>query len=189
MTIYIALLRGINVGGHNKIKMADLRAALADAGLQRVQTYIQSGNILFESPKEESALREIIERVIEHSFGISLTVVLRTADELERIISSCPFPAELVAEVEASAEGESLYVAMLPEAPSSEGVAKLEAANNGDDEYRIVGRDVYLLFRQSVRNAKLAVNIAKLGVPSTVRNWNTMNKLVQLARSMQEPAQ
>lgn len=186
MTLYIALLRGINVGGHNKIKMADLRTALTDAGLRRVQTYIQSGNVLFESADAETPVREKIESTIQSAFGLSLTVVLRTAEELERIAGSCPFPAELVAEAEATCVGESLYVALLPEAPGAEGVAKLAEADRGDDEYRIVGRDVYLLFRQSVRDAKLSVHLSKLGVPVTVRNWNTVNKLLELARKMKE---
>lgn len=183
-TIYIAFLRGINVGGKNKIKMADLKSALENIGLEHVQTYIQSGNILFESAEDELSLRGRIEHEIAAVFGITLTVVMRTAEELERIVSHCPFSPEIVAETAHAAEGESLYVAMLPVAPTTSGIEKLEAANNGDDQYQIEGRDVYLLFRQSIRNAKLSVNLQKLGVPATVRNWNTMNKLFGLVSGM-----
>lgn len=186
MTLYIALLRGINVGGKNKIKMADLKTALEGIGLERVQTYIQSGNVLFFSMDSEAALRSKLEKLIEEVFNIKLTVVLRTDIELESIVAGCPFSAEAVANAEASSDSESLYVAMLPEPPAAAGIAKLAAANNENDLYEIVGPDVYLLFQNSVRNAKLATNIQKLGVPATVRNWNTMNKLVELARAMRD---
>jgi uncharacterized protein (DUF1697 family) len=184
MTIYIALLRGINVGGKNKIKMADLKMALENIGIARVQTYIQSGNVLFESQEDEASLRKKFEQEIAAVFGITLTVVVRTAEELERIVGNCPFSEAVLAEAAATSEGESLYVAMLPEAPPQSGIEKLAAANNEEDEYRIDGRDVYLLFRHSIRDAKLATNLQKLGVPATVRNWNTMNKLIELANGM-----
>ncbi|WP_238933521.1 DUF1697 domain-containing protein [Brevibacillus choshinensis] len=184
--IYVALLRGINVGGKNKIKMAELREALERIGLSQVKTYIQSGNVLFASPDDESSLRKRIEQEIAAVFGITLTVVLRTAEEMEHIVDDCPFSPELIAEAAATCVGESHYVALLPDAPPPSGIEKLAAANNGDDEYRIVGRDVYLLFRHSVRDAKLSANLQKLGVPATVRNWNTMNKLVEMAKELRE---
>ncbi|WP_410771258.1 DUF1697 domain-containing protein [Fontibacillus sp. BL9] len=184
MTIYIALLRGINVGGKNKIKMAELRTALENIGLTRVQTYIQSGNILFESEKDEPTLRKEIEQMIESVFGISLMVILRTDREMKMITRQCPFSEELLAEAAATCVGESLHVAMLPGAPEPAGIEKLESVNYGDDLYVIAGRDVYLLFRGSIRDSKLAVNLHKLGVQATVRNWNTMNKLVELADGM-----
>lgn len=181
MAIYIALLRGINVGGKNKIKMADLRELLERIGLEKVQTYIQSGNILFESDEAEAALRERIEQEIETRFGLSITVILRTSDELKQIVESCPFSDEQIAEAEATSEGECLYVSMLLAEPLAERVGKLEAFDFKDDQYRIVGRDVFLLFRQSIRNSKLAVQVEKLGVTATTRNWKTISKLVALA--------
>ncbi len=182
--IYIALLRGINVGGHNKIRMAELKQALEKIGLDRVQTYIQSGNVLFVSKKEEGPLRQQIEEQIRAVFGISIHVVLRTKAELERIIAHCPFSETTIAEAKASSAGESLYVSLLLETPPKERIERLAASGNGDDEYRIEGRDVYLLFRHSIRNAKLAGNVEKLGVPATVRNWNTINKLAAMAEAM-----
>lgn len=184
--IYVALLRGINVGGKNKIKMAELRTALEEIGLSRVKTYIQSGNVLFTSPDDESSLRKRIEQEIAAAFGITLTVVMRTAEEMEHIVSHCPFSPELIAEAAASCVGESLYVAFLPMDPPPSGIEKLAAANNEDDEYHIAGRDVYLLFRHSVRDAKLSANLPKLGVPATVRNWNTISKLVEMAKELRE---
>jgi uncharacterized protein (DUF1697 family) len=185
MTIYIALLRGINVGGKNRIKMAELKRTFESMGLSRVQTYIQSGNVLFKSNEEEEPLRKRIEHGIEADFGFSVTVVLRTADELKRIAANCPFSEEEVSGAEASSEGESLYVSLLLEEPSQERIERLGDFRSEGDEYRIEGREVYLLFRHSIRNSKLANNLQKLDVPSTVRNWKTINKLVTLADALE----
>ena len=94
MTIYIALLRGINVGGKNIIKMSDLKRVFEGIGLYEVQTYIQSGNVLFKSNEEEEALRMKIEHEIAKVFGFSVPVILRTATELKQIIRNCPFSEE-----------------------------------------------------------------------------------------------
>lgn len=186
MTIYIALLRGINVGGKNKIKMADLREKLAEAGLDHVRTYIQSGNVLFQSDEPEYILNDLIEKKIEKGFGFSVSVILRTADELKAIIRNCPFSKDEVEAAEATAIGESLYVSMMSDKPSAEKADALKALDQGDDQYQIVGRDVYLLFHHSIRNARLSANIQKLGAPSTVRNWKTLGKLVLLADEIPE---
>lgn len=186
MTIYIALLQGINVGGKNMIKMAELKRLFEAIGLSRVQTYIQSGNVLFGSNEEEGPLRKRIEQEIETVFGFPVTVVLRTAEELERIIGNCPFSEEALSEAKASSEGESLYVSLMTEAPSPEGIKRLNAYRSEGDEYHIEGRDVYLLFRHSIRNSKLVNNLQKLGVPATVRNWKTINKLAALAKAMED---
>lgn len=182
MTIYIALLRGINVGGKNMIKMVELKRMFEAIGLGQVRTYIQSGNVLFESNEEEEPLRERIEHEIKTIFGFAITVILRTAAELERIILNCPFSAEEVSDAESSSEGESLYVSLLSQPPLQDGIERLTAYRNESDEYRIEGREVFLLFRHSIRNSKLATNLHRLNVPSTVRNWKTINKLAVLAK-------
>lgn len=186
MTTYIVLLRGINVGGRNKLKMSELKVALERIGLARVQTYIQSGNVLLEAEEDEAALREKIEREIAATFGITLTAVVRTAEEWERIIRGCPFSDTLLAEAAETCAGESFHVAMLPESPAEAGIEKLAAVDPQGDEYRLVGRDVYLLFRDSIRTSKLAVSLPKLGVQATVRNWNTMLKLQDLVKQRQQ---
>ncbi|MBP1996525.1 DUF1697 domain-containing protein [Paenibacillus eucommiae] len=186
MTIYVALLRGINVGGKNMIKMAALKNMFESMGLSRVKTYIQSGNVLFESEKEEEVLRKQIENKIEVIFGFSVIVVLRKAEELKRIVSNCPFSADEISAAEAASEAESLYVSFLLEAPSQEGVERLSTVKSENDEFRIVGREVFLLFPQSIRNSKLANSLQMLKVPATVRNWKTVNKLVSLISEMEE---
>ncbi|SCW51085.1 Uncharacterized conserved protein, DUF1697 family [Paenibacillus tianmuensis] len=178
MTIYIALLRGINVGGHNKIKMAELKRTLETMGLYRVQTYIQSGNVLFESEEIPETLRLRIEGEIRAVFGISITVVMRTAEELERIIADCPY-ADIPL-----AEGESIHVSLLTEAPPQKVIDLLSASERDNDEYHIHGREIYFLFRQSILDSKLAKHLNKLGDMVTTRNWNTMNKLAALSKAM-----
>ncbi|MGE6256745.1 DUF1697 domain-containing protein [Heyndrickxia sporothermodurans] len=184
MTIYVALLRGINVGGHNKIKMADLRKSFEALGLTKVKTYIQSGNVLFESNDGEEALRKRIESQIEADFGFSIHVILRTAVELQSILEQCPFSREEIAEAEALDQGESLYVALLLNTPEQEHLNKLSEFRNKKEQYVIQERDIYLIFHDSVRNSKLAINLQKLNVPMTMRNWKTMNKLVALAKEI-----
>lgn len=185
MAIYIALLRGINVGGKNKIKMADLKQSFEEIGLGRVQTYIQSGNVLFESDKEEESLRKSIEQKIEEVFGFKVSVVLRTSVEFEKIFQNCPFSEEEILKAESMSNTESLYAALLTQTPSKDATEQLNAYRTETDNFRINGREVYLLFHNSIRNSKLANNLHKLNVPATVRNWKTMVKLAELSRAKQ----
>ncbi|MBC8080212.1 MAG: DUF1697 domain-containing protein [Gorillibacterium sp.] len=178
MTMYIALLRGINVSGQKMIRMVELKQMFEELDLLQVQTYIQSGNVLFESNEEETGLRLRIQQEIERVFGFSVPVVLRTVQELERIIATCPFP------VNDLPEGESVYVAHLQEAPSQEGIDRLLSYNNEVDELRIHGLDVYILYRQNAGRSKLTTTLIekRLGVSATTRNWNTVNKLVEMSK-------
>ncbi|MCD9023557.1 DUF1697 domain-containing protein [Cohnella silvisoli] len=179
MTIYIALIRGINVGGKNKVPMAELKLSLQAIGLNNVQTYIQSGNVLFESEDGAEQLRGRIEQAIEASFGVTATVVLRTAEQLERIIEGCPYAADSLL------EGESIQVSVLTEAPSQKAIDILSVSSDEKDEYQISGEEIYFLFRQSVLDSKLAKNLAKLGSTVTSRNWNTIIKLGALVKAME----
>jgi uncharacterized protein (DUF1697 family) len=182
-TTFIALLRGVNVGAKNRIKMADLAKLFETLGLSRVETYIQSGNVIFGSDREEGVLREKLEKAIESAFGFSAAVILRTAGELERIILDCPFTDEEASRAEAAnTEGESRYIALLAQPPSREMIERLDKYEGEQDKYRLIGRNIYLLFHHSIRNSKLAVQLDKAGIPSTVRNWKTINKLYEIAR-------
>ena len=177
MTRYIAFLRGINVGGHNMIKMADLKAMCQAMGLDGVQTYIQSGNVLFGSEEAEEPLRRRLEAEIKRVFGFDVPVALRTAAELREILGRCPYPAESLA------PGESLLVSLLAAAPAPEGVDRLGTVSPEPDEFRLLGRELYLLCRQPVHKSKLTNQFfeKKLGVPVTARNWQTMTKLAAMA--------
>jgi uncharacterized protein (DUF1697 family) len=178
MTIYIALIRGINVGGKNKVPMAVLKRALEAISLGKVQTYIQSGNVLFESADEAESLRQRIEGEIHKVFGIAATVVLRTAEQLKRIIANCPYSASSLL------EGESIQVSVLTEAPSQKAMDVLSANGTDIDEYLIHGEEIYFLFRQSVLDSKLAKNLQRLGGSVTSRNWKTLVKLDTLVQEM-----
>lgn len=182
MTTYIALLRGINVGGKNIIKIAKLKEVLEAIGLSEVQTYIQSGNVLFKSLEEEALLRVRIEHTIEVNFGITTSIVLRTAAELNLIISDCPFTKEQICEAELQSGVESFYVALLTQHPIQDNIDRWKTYRSEKEEYRISGREVYLLFRNSIRNSKLANNLHRLDRSATVRNWKTLNKLAELTR-------
>jgi uncharacterized protein (DUF1697 family) len=180
-TIYTALLRGINVGGKNKIKMAELRQLLEEAGLTRVETYIQSGNVIFESKDKEEELKEKLENKIRERFGFSVSVILRTSNQLEQIIRNCPYTEKERKEAEAlNTEGESFYVCLFHQAPPEAEAERLKPFAGESDDYRIQGRDIYLLLCHSIRNSKLAGNLSLIGGPATVRNWRTMEKLYSL---------
>jgi uncharacterized protein (DUF1697 family) len=185
MTIYIALLRGINVGGKNRIKMANLKDMFESMGLSGVETYIQSGNIIFESNEREDTLGERIACEIERVFGFSVAVILRTAAQLESIIQNCPFSEKEITEAEwSNLEGESLYVSLLSQAPSQEKKEYWNSLKGEGEQCRMENRDIYLLFRShGIGNSRLANNLQKLDVPVTVRNWKTINKLFALVKA------
>lgn len=180
MTTYIALLKGINVGGKNIIKMVDLKQHLVTTGLNNIRTYIQSGNVLFESEKEEKILREELEQEIHRKFGFQVPVVLRTNDEMEQIISRCPYTKEEIETAEANKEVEVFYVAFFNELPSNEDLKYFSDTKTENESFKIVGRDMYMLFSDSIRFSKLAATLQKIKTVNTVRNWKTINKLLSL---------
>ncbi|MGE6598153.1 DUF1697 domain-containing protein [Bacillus proteolyticus] len=178
MTIYIALLRGINVGGHNVVKMADLRKVFESIGLKKVKTYIQSGNVVFESEKGMSFLKERIECEIKNVFDFNVPVMLRTKDEFINIIKTCPYEAGLLL------EGESIHVAFLANVLSEEDSNQLFTIKSEIEDCHIEGKVVYLFFKKSIRNSKLMNQFQKLHTPATVRNWRTVNKLKAIVEDM-----
>ncbi|MDP4171891.1 MAG: DUF1697 domain-containing protein, partial [Bacillota bacterium] len=156
MTIYIALLRGINVGGKNIIKMADLKKLFESLNLTNVKTYIQSGNVLFKSDEPAKALQEKIESEIREVFGFPVSVILRTSEEFDYMIRNSPYESNSLA------DGESLSIALLGDVPDSERVDYVMGFSGEVDECQIVDKTVYLYFRQSIRDSKLAVQLSKL---------------------------
>ena len=179
MTIYIALLRGINVGGHNIIKMADLKQLMGTMGLNNVQTYIQSGNIVFESDNESDELSQQIVQKIKDTFGFSVPVILRTSKGWKQLIEGCPYPVETLG------EGESIHLALLSDIPSQEAFNKLQKFQNDVDLYHVQDKDIYLLLRQNFRDSKLPLQLQKLGVSATIRNWKTTMKLAAMSEAME----
>lgn len=179
MTIYIALLRGINVGGHKIIKMADLKQLLETMGLSKVKTYIQSGNVVFESNEEADKLCQQIEQQINTKFGFPVPVILRTSKEWDQIIDNCPYPVETLL------EGESVHLTLLSEIPSQEALNKLQKFQSDVDQYHVQGKEIYLFLRRSFRDSKLPLQLQKLGVSATIRNWKTTMKLATMTKAME----
>lgn len=185
MTVNIALLRGINVGGKNIIKMAELKKAFEALGFKEVKTYIQSGNVLFKSDETEEALQYIIEHKIEEVFGISVNVILRTSEELYQIILNCPFSRDEVKKAELSTDAVVQYVALLRNKPSHDSLKLIDGFAGENDQYRVIDRNIYMLLHHSIRDSKLANNLNKLDTNITVRNWKTITKLSEMAKSME----
>lgn len=178
MPTYIALLRGINVGGKNKIKMAELRQSLSGLGYTNLQTYIQSGNIVFEAEAEESAAIEAaIAQRIQADFGYEVPVLALPAQELEDIAAHNPFPAE------AEADGRRMLVTLLQTPPAVEHIEQLKAQTYGSERYVVQDRAVYLYCPDGYGRAKLNNKFLerKLKVSATTRNWKTVRKLLELA--------
>lgn len=180
MTGYIALLRGINVGGKNKIKMSELKKELEAIGLSRVQTYIASGNVLFQAEEAEEPLRRRLEAMIKEKFGISLTVMLRTVEEWEAIVRNCPYREEDLP------ESGSLQLSLMTVPPTEEQIGRLRNGISELDRLHVNGRDIYFRLGQSMLDSKLMDNLSKLKDTVTTRNWNTVKKLADLTESSKE---
>jgi uncharacterized protein (DUF1697 family) len=182
-TRYLALLRGINVGASGRIRMDALKRLMEDAGFLDVETYIQSGNVLFSSNLSEENTRETIQRALKEGADIMTTTILRTMQELDELIRRCPFSTDEIAKAQtANTEGESFYVCLLPEESDAQSLSKLTIVELGNDLCVFSGRNIYLLLSQSIRTSKFVIRLQKLFPDMTVRNWNTMTKLHELAQ-------
>ena len=148
MQSYIALLRGINVGGHKKILMADLRTLFESLGFQDVQTYIQSGNVVFKST-EKADLASKITTTIDLKYGFIVPVLVKKVSELSEIIAKCPFSDE---------KREKSYFILLKESPFQENMELTTGFSNLDEEFHIEGDCVYIYYAAGAGKAKMGVN-------------------------------
>lgn len=173
---YIALLRGINVGSHNRIKMGDLRQLLESLGLKKVQTYLASGNIVFETDKDSKVeLAETISTSIETSHGFKPAILLLTFKELQQATKTNPFP-------KATSEPKYLHFGFLASKPKDPDIQKLENLKKENERFELNGKVFYLHAPDGVGRSKLAANSEKaLGVPMTDRNFRTVTKIIKLA--------
>jgi len=175
MKTYIALFRGINIGGANILPMKELTSILAGLGLRDIRTYIQSGNVLFRSDDDAASLAGDIGATVRERYGFEPKVMLLEKADMERAVRSNPFP-------EAESNPKTLHLAFLdsiPANPDLEGLQKLSA--NGE-EFRLSGKLFYLHAPGGVGRSKLAAAMEKrLGVPITARNWRTVLKLRDMA--------
>jgi uncharacterized protein (DUF1697 family) len=175
---HVALMRGINVGGKNKLPMKDLAEMFAGAGCRDVRTYIQSGNVVFTAPRGVATkLPGLVAARIAERFGYRTPVVLRTADELRDAVANNPFLA-------AGAAEETLHVMFLADTPSARAVGDLDPQRSPGDVFVVRGRDVYLRLPKGVADTKLsnAYFDSKLATVSTGRNWRTVTKLLEMMK-------
>ena len=177
MPIYVSLLRGINVGGHKRIKMDQLRTSLEALGLQQVKTYIQSGNVVFKAAKMSPAtLSKKIETKIISEFGFSASVISRSADEIANTIKGNPFLGQ------SGIDPDKFHVAFLSEAPAPAALKKLTDLTLKPDQSCCLGKEVYLYFPNGVSGSSLWKYPLDgvLSVVATTRNWKTVNTLHQM---------
>lgn len=176
MTVYIALFRGINVGGKNSLPMKDLVRILEERGLANVRTYIQSGNAVFESDGvDPSELVETIQAAIETEHGFRPDVLLLDSEDLNSALAANPFP-------EATTEPNRLHATFLTAAPVDPDLASLEEVRASTERFELVGKVFYLHAPDGIGRSKLFSRVERsLGVSGTTRNWRTLTKLQAMA--------
>ena len=173
----IALLRGINVGGHHKVPMVDLRAVFGALGCSRVETLIQSGNVVFVDPSTELT-SERVAAAIEDRFGFPVPVVLRSSTELAAALAAYPFGPNL--------EPKYTGVGFLEKTPDPEGVASMDPNRSPGDQFQVIGREVHLHYPNGSARSKLTVDWFQRSLKTTVtvRNLRSVGKLIELAETV-----
>lgn len=180
MTVHIALLRAVNLPGHGKAAMSDLRDLFTTLGFAEVKTLLQSGNVVFRGGTQEGAtLERYLETETEKRLGLKTDFLVRTAKEWGTLIARNPFPEE------ARKDPSHLVVMFLKDAPDKNSVATLQDAVTGPEVVRADGRQAYITYPAGIGRSRLtnALIERKLGTRSTGRNWNTVVKLRALAAS------
>lgn len=170
MTRYVALLRAVNVGGTGKLPMADLRSMCSDAGFARVETYIASGNVVFESHAAAPKVKSELEARLLAYVGKPVGVALRTAPEMVAILEANPFP---------DAEPKHTYVIFLDKRPPRDALD--HAVGRRDEEMRLGDREIFVHYGSGMGRSKLGIPAARTG---TARNMNTVAKLAEIASKL-----
>jgi uncharacterized protein (DUF1697 family) len=181
MPAIICLLRGVNLGGHNKIAMDSLRDICSSLKLRSPQTYIQSGNVVFATTEKDlGKLARRIEDCIEKKHSFRPSVMLRTAAEMRDVIARNPFASRK------NIDAAKLVVSFLAEAPTAEVAKRVSGINVGPEELHVSGRELYIYFPDGQGRSKLpaALNRATK-IPATARNWNTVNQLLAMAEALE----
>jgi len=181
MSTYISFLRGINVGGHRKILMADLKKIYEELKLKNVSTYIQSGNVVFSTSEKinTKVLSNIIERGIAEKTGFDVPVIIRTYEQLQDIILKNPFLKNTNISLD------KCYVTFLSEQPLQKDSDRIIESDFNPDEFIFIGQDVFLHIPDKYGNTKLSNDFfeKKLKVKATSRNWKTLTILVEMAKN------
>ena len=183
MTVHVALLRAVNVGGRS-LAMADLKAMLADIGIERARTLLQSGNVVLEvAGKTGAALESFLEQETQKRLRLKADYLVRTAGEWQAIIANNPFSRE------AADDPAHLVVMPLKAAPMRAQMSALEAAIQGRERVSAGGRELYIVYPDGIGRSKLTIAVIErtLATRGTARNWNTVRKLQVLAASVAAP--
>ncbi len=181
MNRYISLLRGINVSGQKKIKMADLKELYEKLGCANVATYIQSGNVVFDHPSENAQeIKALIEEAIENQYSFSVYVDVITPDELKSAQANIPFDG-----IDIDIEGNKAFIAFLSDHPEADNVKTLQDYVFAPDRLEIIGKILYLQLPNGAGKSKLSTNFIenKLKITTTMRNLKTTKKLCEMAAS------
>lgn len=173
MATYLALFRGVNIGGHGRLPMKELVSLLEELGCRNITTYIQSGNAIFDTARRSRGkLSSDISQAILQRFGFTPMVLLLTAAELKRVITHNPFP---------TGDGKALHVLFLAEPPAAPDLERLNALKTASEEFSLGDKVFYLYAPEGIGRSKLAMTAERcLGVSSTGRNWNTVRALASL---------
>lgn len=177
MPVYIAMLRGINIGPHKRMKMEKLRASCEALGFNQVKTFIQSGNVVFQAAKlSPASLSKKLEDRILSDFGFSAAVITRSKDEMARVVKNNPL-------LKGDIDPAKLHVVFLLETPKSEALKKLETLTLAPDKFSAAGKEIYFYFPNGVSGSSLWKHPLDrvLSAPATMRNWNTVNSLHEMA--------
>lgn len=180
MPTYITMLRGINVSGKNTIKMNELKILYESLGFENVFTYIQSGNVIFNVNEEDpDKITEIIESGVNKEFSLEVSVIIRTLTELTQIVKGNPLLK--------SGEPDKLHVTLLSHTPGINEVNNFTISKDEGEEYRIIGKEIFLYCPYGYGRTKMTNSAfeKKLKVKATTRNWNTLNKLYEIAKESQ----
>jgi len=181
MAAYVAMLRGVNVSGHSTIKMEALRGLCQSFGFRKVETYVQSGNIVFQTATDNpAALSKRIGKIIFQSFGFDTPVIVRTSKEMRNVIADNPFLKEK------SMDSSKLHVTFLSESAQKGSVKKLETLATRPDRFYPVSREIYLYCPGGYGRTKLSNNAIEkaLSVRATTRNWKTTNILFEMVSKL-----
>ncbi len=180
MKTYISILRGINVGGHKKILMEDLKKLYESLGFKNVQTYIQSGNVIFGcSDTNILVLVSKIEQEIKKIFAFDVSVLIRTKNEFQKLIDHNPFPKK---------DPSKLYVTFLSNTPSQSHIKEINILKDKSEEFVMDDKAIYLFLPNGYGRTKLTNNFFEkiLNTSATTRNWNTINELLKIIKKYSE---
>lgn len=174
MSKYIMLVRGINVGGKNSLPMKSLKEILENQGCRNIKTYIQSGNVVFEHKDLAKDFKQAVAEFINRNRGFSPEMIIMSADKFKNTVRSNPFPS-------AESAPKTLHFFFLESTPEKPDLTRLMALKANSESFQLINDVFYLYAPEGIGRSKLAAKVEKcVDVPATARNWNTVEKLLNM---------